>query len=202
MTAKEWIIERGFHTEIDWQAEVSPALVCESTFLQEASWVVLSSGFRESVLRSKFPQIAEAFLCWRSAAEITTNRSSCRRRALTAFNHRGKIQAILDIAEIVYREGFWRIKEKLLAKPLDFIRTLPYLGPVTSCHLAKNLGLQVAKPDRHLVRIATTCGYETVQDLCTTVGEIIGDSVSVVDLVFWRYATLNPHYEKAFARLR
>jgi hypothetical protein len=201
MTAKEWVIQRGFHAEIDWQSEVSPAIISEQTFLQEAAWVVLSAGFRESVLRSKFPRISEAFLGWGSAAEITENRSTCRRQALRAFNHKGKIRAILDIAGVVHREGFQRIKEHLLTRPLDFIRTLPYLGPVTCFHLAKNLGLPVAKPDRHLVRIAKASGYESVQDLCATVGAIIGDNISVVDLVFWRFATLNPHYETAFARL-
>jgi hypothetical protein len=201
MTAKEWVIQRGFHAEIDWQAEVSAALVSESTFLQEAAWVVLSSGFREAVLRSKFPRVTEAFRCWRSAAEITANRSDCCCQALKVFNHKRKIEAILEIANRVYLEGFRRIKERLLTEPLDFIRSLPYLGPVTTYHLAKNLGLPVAKPDRHLVRIATACGYESVQDLCETVGRIVGDRIPVVDLVFWRYATLNPEYEANF-RLR
>ena len=201
MAAKEWVIQRGFHAEIDWQSEVSPALISERTFLQEAAWVVLSAGFRERVLRSIFPRISEAFFWWGSAAEITENRSTCRRQALRAFNHKGKIQAILNIVGLVHRESFRRIKQELLVRPLDFIRTLPYLGPVTSYHLAKNLGLQVAKPDRHLLRIAKACGYESVQDLCATVGNIIGDSVSVVDLVFWRYATLHPEYETTFARL-
>lgn len=201
MTAKEWVIRRGFHAEIDWQSEVSLASITESSFLQEVAWVILSSGFREAVLRSKFPAITEAFRWWRGAAEIATNRSECGRQALKIFNHKGKIEAILEVSDIVYLEGFWSIEQRLATKPLDFIRTLPYLGPVTSYHLAKNLGLPVAKPDRHLVRIAKTCGYESVQDLCATVGRIIGDNIPVVDLVFWRYATLNPQYQATF-RLR
>ena len=200
MTAKEWVIKHGFHAEIDWQSEVSLVSLTECSFLREAAWVVLNAGFREAVLRSKFPTITSAFLGWSGAREISTHRSECRREALKAFRHKRKIEAILEISEIVCIEGFHRIKQKLSSEPLSFIRTLPYIGPVTSYHLAKNLGLQVAKPDRHLVRIAKACGYESVQTLCADVGHIIGDNVPVVDLVFWRCATLNPQYEAAFAR--
>jgi hypothetical protein len=199
MAAKEWVIKQGFYAEIDWQADVSLASLTESSFLREAAWVVLNAGFREAVLRSRFPAITSAFLNWSSAKEISTHRVECRRKALMSFRHKRKIDAILKISDTVYLQGFQRIRQRLSDEPLDFIRTLPYIGPVTSYHLAKNLGLPVAKPDRHLVRIAKACGYESVQALCADVGHIIGDTVAVVDLVFWRYATLNPHYQAIFA---
>lgn len=202
ITAKEWVIKRGFHAEIDWQSEVSLDSLTESSFLRQAAWVVLNSGFREAILRSKFPAITLAFLNWSSAREISTKRSDCRCAALKAFRHKQKIEAILEISDLVSFEGFHRIKQKLSSERLGFIQSLPYIGPVTSFHLAKNLGLPVAKPDRHLVRMAKACGYACVQAFCADVGQIIGDSVPVVDLVFWRYATLNPRYESIFSHLR
>jgi hypothetical protein len=62
LTAKERVIEAGFADEIDWQEEVSLEDLDESTFLRESAWVVLSSGFRETVLRGlKDIQILYAF---------------------------------------------------------------------------------------------------------------------------------------------
>lgn len=58
----------------------------------------------------------------------------------------------------------------------------------------KNLGIQVAKPDRHLVRIAQNYGFNDVQKFCSSISEKTNDPVSVVDLVLWRYATLDREY--------
>ena len=54
--------------------------------------------------------------------------------------------------------------------------------------------LNVAKPDRHLKRIAQIFGYTDVQELCKEVSQSTGDKMSVVDLVFWRFAVITPEY--------
>ena len=61
-------------------------------------------------------------------------------------------------------------------------------------HLAKNLGLSFAKPDRHLVRIANLLRYNNVQDFCMVVSELSHDKIGVVDLVFWRFANITQNY--------
>ena len=63
-------------------------------------------------------------------------------------------------------------------------------GPITSVHLSKNIGLPLAKPDRHLVRLANDFGYESAEELCEQISSLVGDSVAVVDVVLWRYATI------------
>ena len=68
------------------------------------------------------------------------------------------------------------------------------MGPVTSCHLAKNLGMEIVKPDRHLTRLAEKAGYDTVEQMCRTIADIVGDTLSVIDVVFWRYATIADAY--------
>jgi hypothetical protein len=42
----------------------------------------------------------------------------------------------------------------------------PMIGPVTSFNLAKNIGLDVAKADRHLSRLAANVGFSDVPSLC------------------------------------
>ncbi len=71
---------------------------------------------------------------------------------------------------------------------IDFIRTLQFMGPATSYHLAKNIGLDVVKPDRHLVRIAESAGGFSPNDFCEMIAQQTGDKVSVIDIVparFW-----------------
>ncbi len=195
---KDVVIRAGYDWEIEWQAELDFEEATESDFLREAAWVVLSSGFRESVVRQRFGAVSHAFLDWRSAREIADSGLVCQERAISVFGNRRKIDAIAKIVWLVASEGIDFVKMRIRSRGLDYLQELPYIGPVTSYHLAKNLGLQVVKPDRHLVRMARVAGHDSPLDLCTKVAEAVGESVSVVDLVFWRYATLNRDYEIGF----
>jgi hypothetical protein len=56
------------------------------------------------------------------------------------------------------------------------------------------------KPDRHLVQIAALMGYENHTEFCEVISTSVGDRVSVVDLVVWRYAMLNPGYKNFLTR--
>jgi thermostable 8-oxoguanine DNA glycosylase len=64
---------------------------------------------------------------------------------------------------------------------------LPYIGSITAVHLAKNLGFNVAKPDRHLVRLSRQFGYICAADLCSDIAKDTGEQVKVIDLALWRY---------------
>ncbi len=68
------------------------------------------------------------------------------------------------------------------------------IGPITSFHLAKNLGYPVAKADRHVQRLSDELGFRDAQQLCQYLSEWSGEPVPVVDVVLWRYATLAPNY--------
>lgn len=196
--AKVAVIKSGFAREVEWQKKLSFDELEESSFLRESAWVVLSSGMRESVVRAKFPQVSSAFFDWQSAACIWTNRCTCRKRALESFNHQGKIDAIITICGRVQTIGFEKVKEGIRTRSMPYIQEFPYMGPATSYHLAKNIGLPVAKPDRHLTRVAKALGYATPAELCSDISAAVGDRVPVVDLVIWRYATLKSDYLKSF----
>ena len=91
--------------------------------------------------------------------------------------------------------------KKLKKNPLFMLQEFDYIGPVTMYHLAKNIGLPVAKPDRHLVRIAKMENYQDVQTFCQDVSKLSGDSIPVVDLVYWRYATIERNYLKVLSSM-
>jgi hypothetical protein len=200
LDAKHAVVAAGYASEIDWQSALSFSKVDESHFLREAAWAVLLAGFRESVVRARFAAISRAFLEWKSADSIQATRRTCVRQALRVFNHGAKIQAIASIAEQVASRGFASLAEEIKADPLGRLRAFPYIGPVTSCHLAKNLGFNVAKPDRHLVRIAAMLGFASPSELCITVGDLVGEKASVIDVVFWRFATISHDYEHQLLR--
>lgn len=198
LTAREHVVARGFGGEIDWQDSQCLERISESEFLREAAWVILSAGMRETVVRSRFCRISKAFLDWRSAVEIVGCLQTCIQEALAAFRHPGKIEAIGSAATTVARMGFDAFRDRLRADGLNELQRLPFIGPVTRFHLAKNLGLDVVKPDRHLVRIANTAGYCEPQSMCQVVAEVTGDRLATVDIVLWRFATLVPDYLEWF----
>jgi hypothetical protein len=195
MTAKERVIEAGFADEIDWQEEITFGDLDEPTFLRESAWVVLSAGFRETIVRRRFGEISRAFLNWSSADLIMAKRETCRSDALVAFGNHRKIDAILGIVERVAVEGIGTIQKEIGSRGIEFIRELPFMGPTTACHLAKNLGVALVKPDRHLTRMAVKTGYKSADRMCRTIAEVVGDSLSVIDIVIWRYATIAGSFE-------
>lgn len=198
LVAKEVVLAAGFADEIDWQDDLSLDQIEERDFLREAAWVILSAGMRESVIRKRFDEISESFLGWESAASIVTNRDICRCRALSLFNHKGKIDAILEVAQHVVLTGYSCVRESLINFGVEYLNRFPFIGPVTCWHLAKNLGLNVVKPDRHLVRISKAVGFNSPLEMCRAIAESSGEKLAVIDIVLWRFATINSAYVETF----
>jgi hypothetical protein len=104
----------------------------------------------------------------------------------TVFGHKGKAAAI---------DYTWKEKDRLFDEycastdRLAFLESLPWIGPITKYHAAKNFGMDVVKPDRHLVRIAEKAG-ETPDAMCRRLSRETKDSVAVVDTVIWRAANV------------
>jgi hypothetical protein len=197
--AKRLVLDAGFGHEIVWQRSRPKEDLSESAFLREAAWVILSAGMRESVVRCKFPAISDCFLYWQSAAAINRCSENCYHSALRHFGHEKKIGAICTVAAIVEQKGFDIVLKEMKDDPFEALRQFPYIGPVTSLHLAKNLGIQIAKPDRHLSRLAEHCGYHDTQILCTDISQFTGDSIDVVDIVLWRYSLITAADYSSFA---
>ena len=190
LTAKAHVLASGFEHEIAWQESRMFKLVSERELLSEAAWVILSSGFRYEAVAGAFPMVSRAFGGFTSAAWICRHRARCEFAALKHFGHHQKICAIGKFACHVAANGVTDVVANIESSGPQSLQHLPFMGPVTSIHLAKNIGFPMPKPDRHLVRIAAHLGFKTVDTLCTAINDWVGDSVQVVDLVLWRYAVL------------
>jgi len=190
--ARDYIHRAGLQSEVEWQRSTAIAGFTESEFLRESAWVILCSGFRESVVRRVFDYISLCFCDWESATAIAEAKSLCINSASRSFRNETKLTAILTIAQMVHRNGFTAVKAAVLADPIKELAKLPHIGPITVWHLAKNLGLDVAKPDRHLVRVARQFGYTGAAQLCAALAEASGEQIKVIDLIVWRYVADNP----------
>jgi hypothetical protein len=185
--AKNWICSSPYSEEVRWQESLCLANLDESHFLREYAWVVLNSGFREEVIRRRFDFISLCFCDWESANSIAIRERVCVDAAFPVFRNRKKLEAIAFTAKLIAREGFERFSLPLRQNAALALQRLPYIGEVTSWHLAKNIGVDAAKPDRHLVRVATRFGYADVSSMCKDISAAVGDRISVADLVLWRF---------------
>jgi hypothetical protein len=186
-TALAYSIESGLEEELAWQRSTSFANFTETDLLRECAWVILCSGFREAIVRKVFDHISLSFCDWESAELIVEQSSLCQRAAMASFRNERKLNALCQMAGLIYSSGFASFKAEVLRQPIGTLLNLPYIGPVTAIHLAKNLGLDVAKPDRHLVRLTEWLGYTCTSELCNEIAAQTGEQVRAVDLLLWRF---------------
>jgi hypothetical protein len=188
--ALDLVTEAGFLKEVDWYRRCANDHVSEKRFLRESAWVILCSGFRESIVRDIFPYISLAFFDFHSAKQIVAEAAGCIELASIQFNNRRKLQSIVDIADRINATSFRSFWAGIAKDPVAAMGELPFVGPVTSWHLAKNLGFVVSKPDRHLIRLAELFGFKTSRELCLFVSRHVDESEAVVDTVLWRASAL------------
>ncbi len=200
LNAKRVVFAAGFGQEVVWQRTVSLKSLTEIQFLSEVAWVILSAGMKEAIVRKKFPDISRAFFFWESAQKIRKCAKDCFRTSIKTFNHPKKINAIIDVARRTDAVGFDQLRVEIVNAPLETLQQFPFIGPVTVFHLAKNIGVPVAKPDRHLKRLACACGFTDVQDFCHVIANQVGDGIPEIDIVLWRFATLLENYVTEFMR--
>lgn len=156
-----------FAGDITWSENLKPP-VDAIAFWIEFAWVVINSGMKFTVAKKIWDKVHPVVARGESAG--------------TVFGHKGKCAAI----DKVFNE-----REKLFAdyqaadNKLEWLKSLLWIGDITKFHLAKNLGHDCAKPDRHLVRIA---GEEGTHALCARLAKATGDRIATVDVVIWRAA--------------
>ena len=108
--AKREVESSKYSGEIAWQQSQCVSEISETDFLRESAWVIINSGFRESVARKCFGHISLSFHDWRSAEEIASDAETCISLALEGFSNVKKINAIGAVAQRVNGEGFDLVK--------------------------------------------------------------------------------------------
>ena len=172
---KDLLKNNGYKKEIEWVENIPPLEKQDKWyFFQEYCWVVINSGMKNTVARKIFIRF------WDDGNfDFNIIRHPHKKRA---------------IKEVYNRLEFHFEHLKQSKNRLKYLKSLPHIGDITKYHLARNLGLNYGKPDRHMVRIIDAFGYNNVQTFCKDVSDLSHDKIGVVDLVFWRYATLTNNY--------
>lgn len=163
--------DAGYGGEYEWAQSVQ-APADALAFFSEYGWVVVNSGMKN--------QVAEGI--WRRVTGALTE----GRTVASAFGHPGKAEALQRVYD---GRDDWFARYVAADDKMAFLAAMPWIGPITKWHLAKNFGVDCAKPDRHLVRLAARAGT-TVDALCQRLATAAGDRVATVDLVLWRGANL------------
>jgi len=142
-------------------------------FALRVSYVILNSGMRWTVAQDIWSRMKPSLIVTGEVGDT--------------FGHPGKKKSINQAManRLEYFEDFRSAWEAGPDAVIEFCETLPHIGGITKYHLAKNLGVDVAKPDVWLERVAAKSG-ETVQELCARLSKQSGDSVSKVDYVIWK----------------
>ncbi len=192
--AKEIVRREGFISEIETQESISFKNVDKTSFIQETAWVILNSGMRESVIRKIWSKFSKSFYEWNDLDRILSTKDECLKNALKTFNYPKKVQSIIDCISIIENKGYDNFKNEIKEKGVDVLEELPFIGKITKYHLAKNIGFNCSKPDRHLQRISDHLNFDCVHDMCSIISKTTFEKESVVDLVLWRFATLKPDY--------
>ena len=151
--AMRYCIEHGYKDEIEWCRDRPPfKQTDENTFFNEYVWVVLNAGMREQVARKIYDRFME---------KLDTN----------IIGHKGKRKAVEEA--FGKYEVWFRELESIEGdtKRVEHLESLPWIGRITKYHLARNIGIDVAKPDRHLVRLCARFGFKDVQEMCTYISK-------------------------------
>jgi hypothetical protein len=140
---------------------------------REYAWVVINSGMKNQVAETIFKRFEHD--------------------GPDAVGHPGKREAIREMGELKdarfkhLKQDHDNIND---AHAIEYLETLPWIGPITKYHLARNLGIDCAKPDRHLMRIAKHFGYDDVQEMCAYIASMTMLRIGTVDVILWRYMNL------------
>ena len=192
--AKRLIIKHGYFSEIEWQDKRNYDNIRELDLINEAIWVIMSAGLSYKVVRKKFMAISDLFIKYDDLTSILHRKKYIRKKFITLFNNEKKMDAVFSFIEFLNNKGLSRFKNELMLRGVDYLLRLPYFGPATAQHFLKNIGISISKPDRHLTRISDLCGFDSVESLCSVIHNVTEEKKSVIDLVIWRYATIDKNY--------
>ena len=177
--AYDYVLKEGYGHESEWCRNVYFANMTKEDFQWEYVFAVLSSsGLQNQIVQKNFNKFCDAYHNGENAYDTVKNG-----RQKIAIMH---VWANLD-----------KIFEMLQSQPTDeekieYLDTLPQIGPKAKKHLARNLGIDCVKPDRHMERLAERFGYESPDAMCLDIQRKlpVKERSGVIDVVLWRYCNL------------
>lgn len=169
--AKHYCENNGFEHELQWCRDIKFSDIDAMEFLISFAWVVINSGMKNQVAVKIYEK-------WCKEGNKTINHEGKRKAIEFVEKHRYEILAELRKAD----------------DKLAVLKDLAWIGDITKYHLARNIGLDYAKPDRHLIRLVEIYGFNDVQAMCEYLAQLDNERIGVIDVVLWRYCNMTGNY--------
>lgn len=164
------VVAAGYQSEINWCRDMTTIEQCTpKQFFEQYVWCVLNAGMKEQVAGKIYARYFEKL-------------------DPTTIGHLGKRAAIVKAVEN-YPEWFGKLKTT--PYKIEYLQSLPWIGPITKYHLARNIGIDCVKPDRHLVRLAKYYGFDSPLAMCEEIQRFIPyERLGTIDIILWRDCNL------------
>ena len=188
--AMAWV-EQNEKDQLEYFRWLTPDGLTRDDFFGQYAYVVLVSGFNASVVQALHPDLEGAFMAYDCDA-IAKFPEEVREAALQVIHNEKKMDAIISAAVRLADSDWEEFKAELTGpSSLEFMETLGFVGPANSCFLARNIGLDYAKPDVWMLRVAGEFGYEESHDavfrMVDTIQGATGERPGVIDYILWEY---------------
>jgi len=171
--AESRVVSAGYADEIEWAKNIPPfEKLTPEQFFEQYVWCVLNLGVREQIMRDEYDKFMETL-----DVNVIHNRFKKKKRVA--------VQTGLD--------NFvrWFGELKCAKDPVKYLHGLPLIGNITKWHLARNIGIDCSKPDRHMERLIAFYHYDSAMALCQEIQQIAPDlKIGVIDLILWRDCNL------------
>lgn len=188
--AHNYVIAHGFQWEID---------LVENRYLkditaQDLKWnflfcVLGSSGLNNKVVQKQYDKFIFEYNSGKNAFDIIPN-SRIRNAVKYVWSHKDEILSNI-------------IRKNTDLDRIEYIKTLPQMGPKTARHFARNLGIDCVKPDIWMERLAYEYGFcendgKTLypERMCKSIQEQLPQlgipqyRIGTIDVILWRYCVL------------
>lgn len=167
-------------------SEITPEI-----FFREYCWAICTSGFNAKIVSKFYPKLLltlDPLIRFINNSE-KINSIDVGISALSVFNNSKKIKAMIDCAFIL-NDGInnfgWSIYKDLKLNSPEKLQELPFIGPITCFHLARNIGLlDYVKPDLHLERAAKHWNFNNSLEMCKAIKDKYDLPLGIIDLCFW-----------------
>ena len=182
------VVECGYGDEVVYIRELKPIeQQTHEDFRREFVWVILNSGFKEQYARVIFDRFWDAI-----------NGKTAVENPFSVIAHAGKRKAIIEC--FAKSPDWWIILQNCHTPEtqIEFIRTLPWMGgKALGYHLARNLGIDTVKPDRHLIKLTEHFGYSSPLEMCKDIQANLNggmfltkEKLGTIDVILWRSMNL------------
>ena len=197
--AMAWVEQNG-KDQLECFRWLTPDGLTRDGFFAQYVHVVLVTGYRVSIVEAKYPRLNVAFMDYDCDA-IAKFPEEVREAALQVIHNEKKMDAIISTAVRLADSDWEEFKAELTGPlPLSAIASLGlFMGPANKRFLARNIGLDYAKPDRMLTRVAEEFGYRDstvfrnrkrppgALRMVAALQEATGERPGVIDYILWEY---------------